>query len=144
MSRLKIVFVIIVSVAMVGVSINAFAHRGMGWGGGWGHHRDGYGPGYGGRADEMSKETFTQMEEKREAFLKATRDIRAALIEKERALQAEMAKEKMDVARASELQKEISQLRGQFDQQRIEHMAEMRKLNPNAGRGYKRGGSNMG
>ena len=64
--------------------------------------------------------------------------------EKERDLQNELAKDEPDVARASQLQKEISDLQSQFDQKRIEHMVEMRKLNPNAGQGYRSGGPMMG
>ncbi len=49
-----------------------------------------------------------------------------------------------DAAKASRLQKEISDLQSQFDQKRINHMVEMRKLNPQAGRGFMAGGSMMG
>ncbi len=150
LSKFKIFVITVVSVSLLGIGINAFAHRGMGWGGGGGyhgqgwHHRDGYEPGYGGPMGELSKEILSQIEEKREAFLKDTREIRAELIEKKRLLQAEMTKEEVDVAKASELQKALSELQGQFDQKRIEHMAEMRKVNPNAGRGYKRLGPKNG
>ena len=84
----------------------------------------------------MSPETYKQFEQNREAFFNETRDIRTSLFEKERELQNELAKDEPDVAQASRLQKEISDLQSQFDQKRIEHMVEMRKLNPNAGRGY--------
>ncbi len=147
MRTLKIVFIGLISIALLGIGINAFAHRGMGWGGGsdqqgsgW-HHRGGYGAG---PNDSVSKEEYKQFEEKREAFLKETREIRASLVEKEQALQGELAKSEPDAAKASGLQKEISELQSQFDQKRIDHMVEMRKLNPKAGRGFMRGGSMMG
>jgi len=132
--------------ALIVFGVNAFAHSGMGWGGGghhgqgW-HHRGGYDAG----GDEsFDKEDYTQFEEKREAFLKETREVRAGLIEKQQALQGELAKSEPDAAKASGLQKEISELQSQFDQKRIDHMVEMRKLNPKAGRGFMRGGPMMG
>jgi Spy/CpxP family protein refolding chaperone len=92
----------------------------------------------------MSKEQHKQFEQKREAFIKETHDLRANLYEKELELQSELAKAEPDAAKASGLQKEISELQAQLDQKRIDHMVEMRKVAPNAGRGYMRGGSMMG
>jgi zinc resistance-associated protein len=147
MFKLRNVIIIIASIAVLAIGINAFAHGGMGWGGGWGHHRGGmqYQGGYGnGNADQMSPETTKQFEQKREAFFSETQDIRTSLFEKERDLQNELAKSEPDVSKASRLQKEISDLQSQFDQKRIEHMVDMRKLNPNAGQGYRSGGPMMG
>ena len=147
MFKLRNVLITIASIAVLGIGINAFAHGGMGWGGGLGHHRGGmhYQGGYGnGPVDQLNPEDYKQFEQKREAFFNETQDIRTGLFEKERELQNELAKDEPDMARASELQKEISDLQSQFDQKRIEHMVEMRKLNPNAGRGYKSGGPMMG
>jgi Spy/CpxP family protein refolding chaperone len=141
------VIIAIASITILGIGINAFAYGGMGCGGGWGYHRGGmhYQGGYGnGPVGQMSPESYKQFEQKREAFLNETRDIRSSLFEKERALQNELAKDEPDVAQASSLQKEISDLQSQFDQKRIEHMVEMRKLNPNAGRGFGTGGPRMG
>ena len=129
-------------------AVSAFAHGpGWGMGGGWGHH----GPGwhhrgdYGQRYDDqMSKEEYKQWEQKREAFFTETQDLRSSLYEKERELQNELAKSEPDAAKASGLQKEISELQSKLDQKRIDHMIEMRKLNPNAGRGFIAGGPMMG
>jgi hypothetical protein len=146
MFTLRNVIIAIVSVAIIGLALNAFAHRGMGWGG-WGHHgprmhyQDGYGPGY---DNQLSKEDYKKFEQKKEAFFKDTQDIKTNLIEKERELQSELAKSEPDAAKASQLQKEISKLQSQFDQKRIDHMVEMRKLNPKGGRGYRSGGPMMG
>jgi zinc resistance-associated protein len=147
MFRPRNVIITIALIAVLAIGINAFAHSGMGWGGGWGHHRGGmhYQGGYGnGNVDQMSPEAYKQFEQNRQAFFNETRDIRTSLFEKERELQNELAKDEPDVAQASRLQKEISDLQSQFDQKRIEHMVEMRKLNPNAGRGYTSGGPMMG
>jgi Spy/CpxP family protein refolding chaperone len=142
------IIIAIASVALIGLAINAFAHGGMGWGGGWGHHgmhyRGDYGPGY---DNPMSKEQYEKFEGQREEFFEQTRDMRASLYEKERALQEELAKENPDAAKASGLQKEISEIQAQLDQKRVDHMIEMRKLNPNmdrGGYGYMHGGPMMG
>jgi len=138
MRTLRNLIITIASVSLIGLGVNAFAHSGgMGWGGG-GHHggmhyQGGYGAGY---DDQLSKEEYKQFEQKREAFFKETQDIRASLFEKERELQGELAKTEPDAAKASQLQKEISDLQSQFDQKRIDHMVEMKKLNPKVGRGF--------
>jgi Spy/CpxP family protein refolding chaperone len=147
MRNVKTIIIAVASVAVIGFAINVFAHGGLGWGGGRGHHGQGwhhrgdYGPGY---DDQMSKEQYQQFEQKREAFFKDTRDLRANLYEKERELQNELAKDEPDAANASGLQKEISELQAQLDQKRIDHMIEMRKLNQNAGREVMRRGKMMG
>jgi len=147
MKRNTLIFAgIAVFVAIAAVS--AFAHGpGWGMGGGWGHH----GPGwhhrgdYGQRYDDpMSKEEYQQWEQQREAFFTETQDLRSNLYEKERELQNELAKSEPDAAKASGLQKEISELQSKLDQKRIDHMIEMRKLNPNADRGFIGGGPMMG
>jgi Spy/CpxP family protein refolding chaperone len=143
------VILFIAAISLFALGISAFAHSGKGMGlssgrghhgQGW-HHGTGHGPGY---HDQMTKEEYMQFEQKREAFFKETQEIRANLFEKERDLQTELAKDEPDAAKASKLQKEISELQAQFDQKRINHMIEMRKLNPNIGRGYMRGGPMMG
>jgi Spy/CpxP family protein refolding chaperone len=147
MQTLRKVIIAIASVALVGVGVNAFAHSGRGWSGGWGHGGSGmhYQDEYGERfTDQMSEEEYVQFEKKREAFFKETQDLRTSLFEKERELQSELAKKELDAARASQLQKEISNLQSQFDQKRINQMVEMRKLNTNAGRGIRPGGPMMG
>lgn len=147
MRNIKTIIIALVSVGLLGFAINAFAHGGMGWGDGRGHHGQGWhhrGDSYGPRYDDqLSKEQYEQIEEKREAFFKATQDLRTDLYEKERNLRNELAKEEPDVSKASQLQKEISELEAQLDQRRVAHMIEMRKLAPNAGRGYMRGGGPM-
>lgn len=142
MRNAKTILSAVFCVAAVALAVNAFAHSGMGWGGGWGHHGPGWhhrgdnGPGYGAR---MGDEDYKQLEQTREAFLKETEEMRATLFEKEGALQDELAKAVPDASRASALQKEISELQARVDQKRIEHMVEMRKANPDAGRGFRRG-----
>ncbi len=143
MFKLRNVLITIASIAVLGIGINAFAHGGMGWGHHRGdmHNQGGYSNRY---MDQMSPEEYKQLEQKRKVFFSETQDIRTSLFDKERELQNELAMDEPDMAQASKLQKEISDLQSQFDQKRIEHMVEMRKLNPNAGRGYKSGSPMMG
>ena len=141
MRNIRSIVIAAASIAVIGIAINAFAHGGWGHHGpGW-HHRGDYGPGY---DDQMSKEQYQQFEQKREAFFKDTQYLRANLYEKEGELQNELAKDEPDAAKASGLQKEISEIQAQLDQKRIDHMVEMRKLAPNTGRGFGRGGPMMG
>jgi Spy/CpxP family protein refolding chaperone len=142
-------------VATLAVASYAFA----GWGRGWDHmgygpHHRGmmgdygeYGPGSGeygprcgqgrGFGDSLSQEQIEQIETRREAFFKESEPIRQRLYEKEMALRSELAKENPDADAAKALQKEISELRSDFDQIRLEHRMEMRKIAPEIGRGYR-------
>jgi Spy/CpxP family protein refolding chaperone len=113
MFNLKAVIITVASIALVGLTINVFAHSGMRWGGGWGHHgqswhhRWDYGQRY---EDQMSKEDYKQWEQQREAFFTETQDLKSNLYEKERELQEEFSKDEPDASKASRLQKEISEL----------------------------------
>ncbi len=142
MRYLKTTFIAVASIAIIGFAINAFAHGGMGRGyrgQGWcGQYGNGYN-------QQLTQEEYQQLQDEREAFFKDTEGLRNNLFEKRQALQNELAKEQPDTTKASKLQKEISDLQAQFDQKRIDHMIKMRKVNPNAGRGFMRGGgSGMG
>lgn len=143
MRTFRNVVVIIAVVTLIGIGINAFAHGGRGWGNQRGpencpgNYRGGYG-------NQMNAEEYNQFEQKRDVFFNETQELRAALFEKERELQNELSKEDPDTAIASELQRDLSELQAQFDQKRLDHMLEMRKLNPNAGKGMRYGGPKMG
>ena len=84
----------------------------------------------------LNDEDIKALEEERSAFLKATDSIRQNLYSKELELRSELYKENPDVSKAGALQKEISELEAQLDQKRIDHMIKIRKLSPNAGRGF--------
>ena len=155
MRTLRNIILTIAVIAAAGIGINAFAHGGMGWGGGmmggysssWGHHGPGWHHGYGydnDRDNRWSDEDYRKFDQQREAFFKETQDIRNKLYDKEEELQAELNKDNPDAAKASSIQKEISELQSQLDQKRIDFMVEMRKQNPNVGRGFMGGGPMMG
>lgn len=95
---------------------------------------------YGGPADNLTAEQRKSLEQEQQAFFDATRDLRDRLYQKRLELRAELAKQAPDAAKASDLRKEVSGLRGELDQKRLDHTLKMRKLLPEsdayAGYGY--------
>lgn len=148
MRNLKNTFIAVLSVAVVGFTVSAFAYDGMGYGRhGRGNYGDGNCPGYYGQGynSQLSPEELKQVQQEREAFFKETEGLRNDMFEKRNALQSELDKETPDVASASKLQKELSDLKAQLDQKRLDHIVKMKKINPNAGRGFMgQGGKHRG
>jgi zinc resistance-associated protein len=136
----------LVAVAVIALGTNVFAGRGMG------HRYDGAGGGpqqsrYGWACDRMANltpEQQEQMDAQRQSFLEATQDERQEILAKRLELKAEIAKSEPDPLKASTLQKELSELRGNLDQQRLEHIMAMRRVHPEAGRGFFRERPGMG
>jgi hypothetical protein len=136
--------------AIIGIGTYAFGHMGGGYGnfgsmhGGPWMHQGYYGDrGYDYR-EGLKDEDIKALEEERSAFFKATEGIRQDLYSRQLELRSELYKENPDTAKAGALQKEISELESKLDQKRIDHMIKVRKLNPNAGRGFMMGGYHMG
>jgi len=148
---------ILAVVAVLGIGSYAYAdwgmgygrHMGYGWGSGYGPGMmgpgayDGYGMGpgmMGYRGDSnwgaLSKEDATKIEKEQTAFLKATEKLRQDLYAKGLELRSEFAKETPDAAKAANLQKELSELEGQLDQKRVDHMITLRKITPNVGMSF--------
>ena len=92
----------------------------------------------------LNDEDIKALDEERSAFFKATEGIRQDLYSKQLELRSELYKENPDTTKAGALQKEISELESELDQKRIDHMIKVRKLSPNAGRGFMMGGYHMG
>ena len=115
---------------------------GPGPGYGMGPGMMGYGPGRGrgfqgyGYPSDLKDEDIKKLDEQRSAFFEATKNLRNDLYEKRFELRSELVKQNPDAEKAGKLQKEISELRTQLDQKRIDHMIEMKKINPNVGRGF--------
>ena len=153
---------VLTAVFLLGLSAEAMAGPGMGYGRGMGYGYgmdEGQGMGYGrgmgrgmgygrgmGRgfrgynaATALSDEQIQKLEDQRKAFFEATKDLRQDLFAKQLELKSEFAKKSPNADKAAELQKDISQLRSQLDQKRIEHRLEMQKINPDLGRGPGRG-----
>jgi Spy/CpxP family protein refolding chaperone len=142
----KTVMVCLVAAAVMALGANAYAAQGMmqsapadkGYGGHGHDYHQGYGP-YGFMRPELTPEQRQQLDAERQAYFKATEKTRTDLYAKRLELRAEMVRENPDVKKASDLQREISELRGNLDQKRLKHILAIRKIDPNAGRGFHRG-----
>jgi len=105
-----------------------------------------YGPGMAGGfrgygyAGDLSAEDLKKLDEQRKAFFEGTENLRNDIYEKRLELRSELAKQNPDASKAGKLQKEISELKTQLGQKRIDHLIEMKKINPNVGRGFAAGG----
>lgn len=141
-NNMRTVIAGLVTIAVIAVGTPAFAGKGMGcqgaergYGGCGNQQRQG-GCAYGQMNEDLTPEQREQMEAQRQAFFDATKKERQDLYAKRLALKAEMAKSEPDINKASTLQKEASELRGILDQKRLSHVMAMRKINPDAGRGF--------
>ena len=142
---LRTTFISLLTVAVIAIGANAFAGKGMGSGNddggkGYGHHqRSGDCP-YGNRNVNLTDEQRTQLDNERQAFFDATKDVRQEIRAKRLALKAELAKKDADASVALDMQKTISGLQADLDQKRIGHIMTMRKIAPDAGFGLHDGG----
>ena len=136
--------VVLTIFAIVGFGVYAFADGGMGYGQhrrGWDPHGPGWRhggsgcPGYGYMGSDLTDEENQKMNQQRKAFHKANQDLRQNIYQKQLELESEFAKKAPDAKKAAGIQKEISDLQAQMDQNRVEHILEMKKINPNFARG---------
>jgi zinc resistance-associated protein len=148
--------ILVISVILLAGATFAYAHDGYGPGhrrGGYGGsmmgpgydgHMMGYGPGRGQQRgwSGLSEEEAAQVEAARDKFHNDTKELRGKIDEKAVQLRNEIVKDEPDSGKAAKLQKELSDLRAQFDQKALAHKLEMRKILPDKfqGRGYGRGG----
>lgn len=153
----KLIIGLTIAVA-IGLGTYAFGHMGGGYGNyGWMHggpgmmhqgyygmHEGYYGDPQDNYRSDLKDEDIKALDEEQAAFIKATDRIRQALYSKELELRSELYRENPDASKAEALQKEISELESELDQKRIDHMIKIRKINPNAGRGFMMGGYHMG
>lgn len=109
-------------------------HQGPGW------HHGGYGAPGGGAFDNLSEEDIKKLDEERQAFFEATKDLRREVYQKGLELASEMAKQNPDAARAAAIQKEISDTKAQLAQKHLDHIFRVRKINPDLGMGFMGGG----
>lgn len=129
--------VIVVSLlALIVLSAYAWAGPGRGYGGrgcgGWDY---GEGQARGGGWGQLSSEEAQKATEEREAFFEATRELRQNLYEKRSELNNLLAGDLVDEAKVTMLQKEISDLNAELDQQWIQHRIRMKAISPLLGRG---------
>jgi len=84
---------------------------------------------YPGYYSDLSDATKKELITEQESFIKATEDLRQTIYEKELYLKAELVKKSPDTAIALSFQKDISDAKGQFEQQMIEHIIRMKNIN---------------
>jgi Spy/CpxP family protein refolding chaperone len=87
------------------------------------------------RAGSLTEEQIEKIKEAKSAFQTATQDLRMEIQSKKLALQSELVKKEPDVKAAKALQKEISSLTAELAMQRLDHVLDMKEINPYAGTG---------
>lgn len=146
-STIKRIIVAVSVIALVSIGSYAFAGWGMGYGRGM-HGGMGYGPGgggyncpYGGPGMTVNpdSEAAGKLHEAREAFFQETADLRGKIRQKTDALEYALSAENPNPEEVSALQKDLSDLRAEFDQKRVAHRIEMRQNFPELAAGYGRG-----
>lgn len=167
-NRMQTGIIVVTIFALVGAAGVALA-------GPWGGHGRGYGTGGGYNQDcprdqdgdagwqrgrhmgpgrgfaNLTDEQRAQVETLREQFHSETADLRGDIRQRRLTLAAELAKKTPDAAKATEMQKEISNLQAELDVKRLEHRLEMQKVLPEGcafgpgfgGRGHRGGGSGL-
>ncbi|UCH23610.1 MAG: periplasmic heavy metal sensor [Deltaproteobacteria bacterium] len=135
---------ILSALALTGIGTSAMAGGGMGYAhhgsmhhGPGGYGGGGWGPGYFGN---LSDNEIEALQNEHNAFFEATQDLRQEIFQKRLELRSELAKKDPDAKKAARIQEEISKLEADFDQKRLEHIIKVKKINPNVGRGFMRGG----
>jgi hypothetical protein len=76
---------------------------------------------------------YERYDRERAAFQEDTRELRRRIYEKQQRLREELTKDSPDRDAALKLQREVSGLRSEFDQRRLEHAIRMRALQREAG-----------
>jgi Spy/CpxP family protein refolding chaperone len=89
--------------------------------------------------NNLSEADQAKIRDLRQAYVEATQSLRSQRNSKRFALRSELAKENPDLQTAAKLQTELSDLNAQLAQKRVEHIIEMKKINPNAGMGFMMG-----
>ena len=139
-SKAKAVIAGLAAVAVISMGGTAIAGKGYRQdgqrGGGYGQqYRDG-GCRYADRNPNLTPEQREQLDAERKAFFETTRKDRQDLRAKRLALRSEIAKSELDINAAKGLQKEISRLQADLDQKRLDHLVTVRRIDPEAGRGF--------
>jgi Spy/CpxP family protein refolding chaperone len=107
----------------------------MGYGRGMGPDMMGYGPGYAsyGRGDypaDLSRADSDKLQQAQDKFFDETLTLRHQIRDKQFALNDELNSAKPDKAKVADLQKELSRLQADYDQEMLSYRMEVRKLLP--------------
>jgi zinc resistance-associated protein len=90
----------------------------------------GQGRGFHGKHANLSDEDRAKIDAAREKFFDETRSLRRDMDDQAYALHKEMNRDDPDSGKVVQLQKQLSKLQAEFDQKRVQHRLEMRKLWP--------------
>jgi Spy/CpxP family protein refolding chaperone len=139
--------IVVAAIFLIAVAAVAFAHgqRMGGYMTGPGCQGRMMGPGQGrgfnGAYASLSDEDRAKIDAAREKFFDETRSLRRDMDDQAYALSKEMNSDNPDSAKVAQLQKQLSKLEADFDQKRVQHQLEMRKLLPEKfrDRGWGRG-----
>ena len=122
------------------IAYPAFA-RGQGWGGGCNGYGQAYCPGYNGGGGNLSSEQRSNLEKLRYSFLGDTTDLRNKIWAKKSEMDNLLNSTTLDEKKIREVNKEISALKTEMGDKRLNYELESKKIAPEAGsyRGYGRG-----
>ncbi len=93
----------------------------------------GGGSGCGGPDTTLSASQVEALQREKEAFYNTTRDLRQSIVEKRSALASELAKQEPDAGQAGDLQNELNDLKGKFNQHYLQYVIAMKKIVPGYG-----------
>ncbi len=146
----KNTFILLAAIFFLGSGPLAFAQMGKGYDYparmhyGQGRHLRSYGGAGYGMFGDLSEDQIRNLDEERNAFWEATKDLRQQIYQKQLELASELAKQNPDAAAAAAVQQQISDLMAQLAQKRLEHFLRVQKIDPDAGRGGPMGFGMMG
>ncbi len=81
----------------------------------------------------LSESQVQQLNQARQQFFKNTQDLRNKIAETEYAIRRELNQKNPDSSKLSDLQKQLSELRSQYEQQAIQYQLRVKKIVPNSG-----------
>ncbi len=124
--------IMIVSVMLIGLMTYPVFAGGGGWGGG--RHMKGYhnGPCYNWNAGNFSEEQRSQLDGLDKEFYNSTAELRIRIRTKIAELNSALAGTDLDLENLKGLQKEISDLRAEMAQKRLNYRVEVREIAPEA------------
>jgi zinc resistance-associated protein len=91
---------------------------------------------YADRNPNLTPEQREQLNAERKAYFEGTRKARQDLRAKRLALRSEIAKSELDENAVKGLQEEISRMQADLDMKRLDHIVNVRKIDPDAGHGF--------
>ena len=87
---------------------------------------------YPGYYNSLCDETIKKLNAEQESFITSTEDLRQIIVEKVLYLKSELVKKSPDTITALNFKNDILETRGIFEQQMIEHIIRMKKINLDA------------